>query len=109
MKLNVRESIIVDTLVNLGMNENIAHNADAIKEVLNISKEVLGDIDVINYTAEKDNVENILKSIVNENGSITYVERSQKNEYVKGKDGKDVFDQRVTQEIKTNIDVDKKK
>ena len=108
MKLNVRESIIVDTLVNLGMNENIAHNADAIKEVLNISNEVLGDVDVINYTAEKDNVENILKSIVNENGSITYVERSQKNEYVKGKDGKDVFDQRVTQEIKTNIDVDEK-
>lgn len=108
MKLNKRESIIVDTLINLGMNENIAHNADAIKEVLNISNEVLGDVDVINYNEEKDNVENILKSIVNENGSITYVERSQKNEYVKGKDGKDVFDQRVTQEIKTNIDVDKK-
>ncbi len=108
MKLNERESIIVDTLMNLGMNENIVHNADAIREVLNISNEVLGDVDVINYSSEKDNVENILKSIVNENGSITYVERSQKDEYIKGKDGNDVFDQRVTKEIKTNIYVDEK-
>lgn len=107
MKLDERDSIIIDTLLSLGMNKKIAENPDAVKETLKIANKALKDIDVMNKDSQVQ-VEDALKGIIDEDHSIFYTENSQKDSYLPGKDWKQTFNVRVTQSKKININVDDK-
>lgn len=105
MKLDERDSIIIDTLLDCGMDNRIAKNPDAVKETLEIVNKFLHGEDVKKLKSE-GMLQFCLEKIVSDSGSIVYTESKQNHQYCKGKDGKDTLDCIHTFENKTTITVD---
>lgn len=105
MKLDERDSIIVDTLLECGMDNKIAKNPDAVEETLSIATRIVKDIDVTNKES-KSALKDKLSKIISDDGSIVYSEESRKNHYITGLDGKETIDYTHTDKNTTKISVD---
>lgn len=108
MKLNSRESIIIKTLLELGMKEEIAQNADAVKEVLAcVNNEISINNQEFDELVQRNELKDRLSKMVDEyNKCFVYKNSEETTKYTTGVDEKKTFDRKVLTLIKEKIDID---